>query len=343
MRLAIPLLFALIIASICLPNPAPYITQEGRPLNIAHRGLASILPENTLEAFTAALYLGADFIELDVVYTKEKYPLVMHDPFLTRITDIKSHDEFSTRYETRKYGSKDKRDWWTDDFTLNELKTLRIKQDQAPGRISVFDFRLTFPTLDEVIEMVIQFNKQHNGKRNPDGRLGGILIEAKDSQMYRNLYDLEIGATILETLRKHGIDSIDAAEKICPIYLHSFDYGTIKYWAANTELPINYLLSKGTSFDLEEVNKYATGIGFQDSIIYDYSKDAPTDVMAKTKALGMKVHVWTFKDDVLLFNSTNNIVHIISCRKCMNVLKRSSSLTVLSPNSVISTLQLQQC
>ena len=60
----------LVVAILALPNRAPYIKAEGRPLNIAHRGLASILPENTLEAFEAALYQGADFIELDVVYTK---------------------------------------------------------------------------------------------------------------------------------------------------------------------------------------------------------------------------------------------------------------------------------
>ena len=138
----------LLIQALTLPNSAPYITQKGRPLNIAHRGLASILPENTLEAFSAAMYQGADFIELDVVYTKEKFPLVMHDPYLTRITNIKDKEEFATRYETRKYGSKDKRDWWTDTFTLNELRRLGIKQDQAPGRISIFDFKFTFPTLD---------------------------------------------------------------------------------------------------------------------------------------------------------------------------------------------------
>jgi glycerophosphoryl diester phosphodiesterase len=70
MRIA--LLIGLIITVLTLPNPAPYIHQTGRPLNIAHRGLCSILPENTLQAFSAALYQGADFIELDVVYTKEK-------------------------------------------------------------------------------------------------------------------------------------------------------------------------------------------------------------------------------------------------------------------------------
>ena len=65
-------LLACVLTVSCLPNPAPYITAKGRPLNIAHRGLSSILPENTMEAFEAALYQGADFIELDVVYTKDK-------------------------------------------------------------------------------------------------------------------------------------------------------------------------------------------------------------------------------------------------------------------------------
>lgn len=64
------LLILVAIVANCLPSSASYITQEGRPLNIAHRGLASILPENTIQAFQAALYQGADFIELDVVYTK---------------------------------------------------------------------------------------------------------------------------------------------------------------------------------------------------------------------------------------------------------------------------------
>lgn len=107
-------LLAIVILAQSLPSDAPYIHGKNRPLNIAHRGLCSLLPENTLEAFSAALYQGADFIELDVVYTKEKYPLVMHDPFLTRITNIKNLSQFSTRYSTRNYSGSNKTDWWTD-------------------------------------------------------------------------------------------------------------------------------------------------------------------------------------------------------------------------------------
>lgn len=92
------LLIGMLLCVFMLPNTAPYIHQAGRPLNIAHRGLASLFPENTLQSFSTALYQGADFIELDVVYTKEKELLVMHDPYLTRITNIRSKPEFATRY-----------------------------------------------------------------------------------------------------------------------------------------------------------------------------------------------------------------------------------------------------
>lgn len=117
----------------------------------------------------------------------------MHDPFLTRITNIRNLSEFSTRYSTRTYGGVQKTDWWTDNFTLSELKTIKIKQVLEPNRLKIFDLLFTFPTLDEVIQMAIDFNQLHKGSRNPDGRLVGILIEAKDSQMYRDLYGLEIG------------------------------------------------------------------------------------------------------------------------------------------------------
>lgn len=151
LRVTIVFLALLVIFAEAKNNSAAYIRQAGRPLNIAHRGLCSILPENTLEAFEAALYQGADFIELDVVYTKDKELLVMHDPYLTRITNIRDKSEFATRYETREYGGKNRTDWWTDDFTFNELRTLGIKQAQAAGRISVFDYKFTFPLLSDVI------------------------------------------------------------------------------------------------------------------------------------------------------------------------------------------------
>lgn len=235
----------------------------------------------------------------------------MHDPFLTRITNIKQKPEFATRYETRTYNGARKTDWWTDNFTVAELKTLGIKQAQAPGRLTIFDYKFTFPLLSEVIEMVVAFNKQHAGKRNPDGRLAGILIEAKDSQMYRDLYGIEIGKDILDLLKKYNIETIVKAEKVAPIYLHSFDLGTVKYWGNNTELPNHYLAFNGEELDLDDINAYATGIGFEERVLWDYGANAPTDTFFRARKMGLLIHIWTFKDDVLFFNAPNNIVSVL--------------------------------
>ena len=173
------------------------------------------------------------------------------------------------------------------------------------------------PTLDEVVEFCIRFNKEHRGSRNPDGRLGGILIEAKDSQMYRDIYGLEIGETILSILRKNNLNSVPNATKLCPIYLHSFDFGTVKYWSANTELPVNYLVTHTTKYNLTEVNTYATGLGVDDSSIWNYTTSKPTDLLTTARYLNLLLHVWTFKDDNLFWKSSTNYVSWGVFRKCM--------------------------
>lgn len=99
-------------------------------------------------------------------------------------------------------------DWWTDDFTLPELQSLQIKQDQAPGRIKTVDFYFSFPTLYDIIEYGLAFNLEHKGSRNPDRRIAGLLIEAKSAELYRQDYNLEIGDTILGVLQKYGLDSV---------------------------------------------------------------------------------------------------------------------------------------
>lgn len=88
--------------------------------------------------------------------------------------------------------------------------------------------------------------------------------------MYRDLYGVEVGEQILQTLRANGLDSIENAEHKCPVYLQSLDLSTVKYWAAHTELPRNYLLTNTMAFNLEEINRYANGIGYNDKMVWDY-------------------------------------------------------------------------
>lgn len=100
--------------------------------------------------------------------TKDDQLLVMHDPYLSRITNVEQTALAGTKAE-RYYDSEQRviNDGWTDQFTLEELRTLRVRQNQAKDRITSLDWHFGFSTLDEVIEMVKRFNKLHQGRRHP--------------------------------------------------------------------------------------------------------------------------------------------------------------------------------
>ena len=121
--------------------------------------------------------------------------------------------------------------------------------------------------------------------------------------MYRDLYGREIGEDILGLLRVYGLDTIDKAKVAAPIYLHAFDYGTVKYWGEHTELPNNFLCTTGNAFNLTDVAIYATGIGFNDFLLWDYAEKKPSSVFIQARELGLLVHMWTFKDDVVFMDA----------------------------------------
>lgn len=130
---------------------------------------------------------------------------------------------------------------------------MKIKQAQAPGRITSLDYILGFSTLEEVIETVQRFNIQHKGSRNPNGKEGGILIEAKDGDMYRKYRPQvkSIAEEILKVLKKYNIDSWEGGiRNHCPIFLHSFDEKSVREWhTLGTNLPRNQLLEQSTFKD----------------------------------------------------------------------------------------------
>jgi hypothetical protein len=92
--------------------------------------------------------------------------------------------------------------------------------------------------------------------------------------------------------------------------LHSFDYETVKYWGANSELPNNFLAEKSGKLNLTDVALHATGVGLNDYWLWDYSGNQPSETFYEARDLGLIVHLWTFKDDVLQFGAKNNIVSI---------------------------------
>jgi hypothetical protein len=121
------------------------------------------------------------------------------------------------------------------------LQTLTVRQDQAPGRITTADYKFTLPSLKEVVDYGLAFNAEHRGRRNPDGRLVGLLIESKHEDYYRSAWGLEIGQIILQTLKDYHLDTPESCQERLPIYLQSFDIQTLEHWAKSTTLPLSYL------------------------------------------------------------------------------------------------------
>ena len=156
--------------------------------------------------------------------------------------------------------------------------------------------------------------------------------------MYRDLYNREIGEDILELLRKYNIDTIEKARVICPIYLHSFDYGTVTYWGDKTELPNNFLAEQHGTLNLTDVALHATGVGLNDFWLWDSVNRKPSDKFYEARALGLIVHMWTFKDDMKVFSASTNIVIISLFRKCIILVTIHSSLMGLSLNLLIFML-----
>ncbi|MBN9441661.1 glycerophosphodiester phosphodiesterase family protein, partial [Bosea sp. (in: a-proteobacteria)] len=122
------LVAALALQSLAASAESATTLSGRRPLVIAHRGASGYLPEHTLEGYRRAIALGADFIEPDLVSTKDGVLVVRHEPMLSGTTDVADHPEFASRKTTRKLDGIETTDWFANDFTLAEIKTLRAKQ-----------------------------------------------------------------------------------------------------------------------------------------------------------------------------------------------------------------------
>lgn len=155
----------------------------------------------------------------------------MHDPYLSRITNVNNYPEFA-QTEARFYASqgKTRTEAWTDRYKLWDLRKLSIKQKQAQGRITSVDNYFGFPILSDVIRLVKKFNKEKKPSNFKKDHKAGILIEAKDGDMYRKIYGQKksIGKKILEVLKQEGVETWQSGiNNECPIYLHSFDKYTV--------------------------------------------------------------------------------------------------------------------
>ncbi len=254
------------------------------PIVIAHRGASGYAPEHTAAAYAMALEMGCDAVEPDLVMTRDGALVVRHDRYLGASTDVSDHAEFAAR-RTVKDG---RDDWWVEDFTLAEIRTLRARQP-FPGRSKDMDGRYPILTFEELLSLL----------REGEARRGASIGFHPEIKHPDDL--LAMGLDFIPPLLK-ALDDFGYGAERDGLYIQSFDHGFLQRIRPLTDIRLTQLLEDhgGTPHvPLEQAATLAAAIGPQKSLLLDPATRASTGITERAHALGMKVHPWTFRDDAV--------------------------------------------
>ncbi len=319
---AIMMLVAVLGVGACsssLQSP-PAIQNNGSsmtPLVVGHRGASGYRPEHTLESYRLAVEQGADYIEPDLVITADDVLIARHENEIGGTTDVSGHPEFASRRTTKTIDGNSITGWFTEDFTLAELKTLRTRERiprLRPANVRFND--LEIPTLDEVLELVHSLNEERaataRAKGEPTPAPIGIYPETKHPTYFRML-GKPLEEPVLEALGRADLDNERA-----PVFIQSFETSNLRMLKGKTRVRLIQLVDDtGAPFDLAaagdsrtyadlvtpaglaDIATYAYGIGAAKELLIPHNGDGslgtPTSLVREAHARGLQVHAWTFR------------------------------------------------
>ena len=301
-------LLTLLIAAIlpaCSASESQAMEQplDGKVIIIAHRGASGERPEHTIAAYQLAIDQGADYIEPDLVLTKDGVLVARHENEISETTDVSVKPEFANRKATKTIDGQKMTGWFTEDFTLAELKKLRAKErlPQLRKANMAYDGQFEVPTFEEILELA----KVPSAKT---GRIIGIYPETKHPGYFASI-GLAHEAPLLALLKKYG-----HTKKTSPIFIQSFEVGNLQALRQKTKLRLIQLIDdKGSPADradltypgiataegLKAIAAYADGIGPNKALVIPRSilgaLGEPTSLVADAHKAGLAVHPWTFR------------------------------------------------
>lgn len=275
-----------------------------RPLIIGHRGASGHRPEHTLASYDLAITMGADYVEPDLVMTRDHALIARHENEIGGTTDVAT--KFPDRKRTQTIDGSSVTGWFTEDFTLAELRTLRARERIAT-RSHVYDGQFLVPTFDEILDLVRRRERE-------TGRTIGVYPETKHPTHFRSI-GLPLEDSLLAVLARHGFRSKDDA-----VFIQSFEVGNLKELHARTSIRLVQLLNiEGAPPDLamagdkRSATDFVTPASFRDIATYAYAigahkalvipprspgaSPAPTSLVRDAHAAGLAVHVWTMRSD----------------------------------------------
>ena len=226
---ALALTAALALAACGGSDSPSYPTLNGdTPLVIGHRGASGYRPDHTLESYKLAIDMGADFIEPDLVATKDGVLVARHEPNITGTTDVAARPEFASRKTTKNVDGVNEEGWFVSDFTLAELKTLRAVQPLS-DRDQSFNGKFQIPTFEEVLDLA-------KAEGTKAGRTVGVYPETKHPTYHAKL-GLPLEDRLLAVLAKYGYTT-----KASPVIVQSFEVSNLKYLRTKTQVRLVQLV-----------------------------------------------------------------------------------------------------
>jgi glycerophosphoryl diester phosphodiesterase len=295
-------------AAVRADNPSA----DTQVLVIAHRGASALRPEHTLAAYRQAIEDGADYIEPDLVPTRDGVLVARHENEIGGTTDVAQRPEFADRRRSARIDGEVVEGWFSEDFTLAELKTLRARERLPQLRGTAYDGKFEVPTLAEIIQLLASESQRHD-------RVIGLIPEIKHSTYFRQL-DLAMEDRLLEELAAHDYT------RSAPVVIQSFEIGNLRYLherIAGTRPNIRLLQLLGaadrkpgdatagmdaptygqmmTPAGLQRIAEYASVIGPNARAVIPVtgrgSLGTPTDLVRDAHAAGLQVMPYTFRPE----------------------------------------------
>jgi glycerophosphoryl diester phosphodiesterase len=288
------------------------------PIIIGHRGASGYVPEHTLTSYFIAMQDGADYVEPDLVMTKDGVLVARHENEIGGTTNVADHPEFASRRATKVIDGTSITGWFTEDFTLAELKTLRAREripDIRPGNTR-FDGQFEVPTFEEILSLVHGVEEQRDTHARqlglPPPRHIGVYPETKHPTYFAGI-GLPMEQKLVSTLERYGYKGRHGLA-----FIQSFEVGNLKALSKMTQLPLVQLIdAAGAPYDfvvkhdprtyadiitpagLREVATYAQAIGPNKVLLIPRTAEGklgePTALVADAHAAGLLVHPWTFR------------------------------------------------
>jgi len=291
---------------------------QPRALLIGHRGASGYVPEHTLVSYFLAIQQGADYAEPDLVMTKDGVLVARHENEIGGTTDVADRKAFARRRTVKRVDGVELEGWFTEDFTLAELKTLRVREriPQIRPANTRFDGQFEIPTFDEILALIRSVDAQRAAAARRLGRPKpariGVYPETKHPTYFDEL-GLRMDRPLLQTLSRHGYEGRNA-----PVFIQCFEVGNLERLRRKTRLPMVQLIeASGAPYDfvakgeptqyadmitprgLAEIATYANAIGPSKSLIIPRNPDdtlgTPTSLVADSHEAGLGVHPWTFR------------------------------------------------